>query len=228
MANTCFTTWLMTGPKEDLEKIHNEIKKQQKAELDALRGLTRLEFCSLYTILKNLGIDAPDEGVDYRMEFLNAEPEADFEGATPWLKFNSEDAWAPKTEAMGLLKKAFPKVCMFYTCEESGNEVFYTNDKNAEHFTDKYIVDSAIPGDESHYEYFDSEQAFVDWVNGTFNDLLQQHTSKTVHVESIDDASDVEELMDELMEEVDDEDCYFYLHKVQVDESDLWLAEEAA
>lgn len=225
MANTCFTSWFMVGPKKDVAMIHEQVMKMQKQENDALHGMYRLQYCSLYTMLKNMGIDAPDEGVDYRMEFLNAEPKYEETGDTAMLLFTSEDAWAPKDEAMGLLKKTFPKVRMFYTCEETDNDVFFTNDADAVHFKDRFVVDACVPGDESAYEYFETEERLINWVNEEFSESLNRQCGKTVHVDTYKEACDIESVMDDISEDYPDDDCYFYIHKVKIDTGALWLAE---
>lgn len=220
MANTCFTSWFLVGLKADIKAIHDEVVKMQKMELQAMRDGYSLEYWSLYTLLTNLGAEAPVTGVDYRMEFMNAEPYYEEDGNTASLLFGSEDAWGPKTEGMALLKKRFPNVRMLFSSEENGNEQFWTNDKNHIHFTSRFIVDASLPDGETEYEEFPSEKELVDWVNGTFAEKLKNQCGESIHVGSIEECGSLDGTLEE-----NNGEGYFHVYKIKVDNDSLWLAE---
>ncbi len=219
MANTCFTSWFLVGPKADVKRIYEQVALMSRTEQDALRDGHRLDTWPLYTLLKNLGVDGPGDG-DYRMEFINAEACYETSGEEASLLFISEDAWGPKIAAMGLLKKAFPEVRILFSSEEDSMGYFFTNDKDSVHFTGRHVVDANLPLGDSYYEYFKDEKELVAWVNGPFSDMLKKLYGETVNADGIRDARDIDERLQEI-----DEDAYFYVYDVVLDESAVWLGE---
>ena len=223
MANTCFTSWVLQGPKEDIDKIFRQVEIAIQNERDELAGKIKLQYRTSFTLLKNLGANPPEKGVDYRMEFYNSEPEYEENGDTTTLTFMTEDAWSANTSVMSLLKKAFPQVRIFYSCEEDEMAVYFTNDKDSVHFPDRFHVHGSYPDEECIYEDFKTGKDLLEWVNGEFADKMKKDHGTVIHADSIKEAKAIDDILQDISE-----DSYIYIDDIRLDENAFWLTEEAA
>ena len=79
------------------------------------------------------------------------------------LKFWSEERWGLQDFAE-LLEKKFSDIKVYWIVEESGCEVYCTNDKEGKYFPERYWVDTA-QDDIYQSEYFQTEEAMYKWLN---------------------------------------------------------------
>lgn len=76
------------------------------------------------------------------------------------LKWWDETAWSPVTEVFEVIERHLPGVKVYWMCEEPGCELYRSNDVEHKYFDTKYILYY-----DEEYEYFDSDEALLGFVN---------------------------------------------------------------
>ena len=158
MANMCFTSWALIGDARELNTI------QEK--LASLLESHRPERPTLAETLTALGVGIP-AGTDLASELLSVKQDRGI------LRFDTEDSWNPKTEAVGLLLKEHPGLRIRFLAENFEDDLFVTNDREGECFSTRYALDfetSVAEGDPLNY--FDSEEQLLDFVRETFGEEM--------------------------------------------------------
>ena len=79
------------------------------------------------------------------------------------LKFWAEERWGLQ-DFESLLRQRFPNIKVYWVVEESGCEVYATNDKEGKYFPERYWVDTA-QDDIYESEYFKDEKSMWKWLN---------------------------------------------------------------
>ena len=79
------------------------------------------------------------------------------------LWFWAEERWGLQ-DFKELLRQKFPDIKVYWTVEESGCEVYATNDKEGKYFPERYWVDTA-QDDIYQSEYFVTEEAMYKWLD---------------------------------------------------------------
>jgi len=78
------------------------------------------------------------------------------------LRFHAEERWGLQ-DFEELLRQKFPDIKAYWVVEESGCEVYCTNDKEGKYFPERYWVDTA-QDDIYQSEYFKTEEAMYKWL----------------------------------------------------------------
>jgi hypothetical protein len=148
MANMASVAYAIEGPEDSLEKIAEAIIEAVHSDDNRYEMYQAAEYLEL-----------PIEE-DTR---LGGEIESDPELENGVLRFWSEERWGLQDFAE-LLEKKFPDIKVYWIVEESGCEVYCTNDREGKYFPERYWVDTAID-DIYNSEYFETEKQVYDWLD---------------------------------------------------------------
>ena len=193
MPNWCMTAYTIEGNKRTLNRIKNAIER-------CLSGEFPKEENSAYNwegnVLNALGIKFKKRNGEHKYcvrGFLYEKPILD----DCVLKLNAEEAWS-RTDFAELLKRKFPSITVYWVAEESGCDIFQTNDTEGKYYDEKYWVDACVNGNYMS-EYFQTEESAYDWI---------------CRISGCKNESDVEAFNDRCAEE--DSDDYIYVHEFEV------------
>lgn len=153
MPNWCDTSYVIEGPKEDLEKIQNAIKnhKVRKNSADSWEG----------NILDELGIKFNESNAHMR-GFIDWEGDLTVGDDYVTLNFYAQEAWN-KTDFSRYLEDAFPEITIYWKAEEPGCGIYETNDDEGKYFPERYMIDYSI-GANSDTEYFTTEKEVIKYL----------------------------------------------------------------
>lgn len=116
------------------------------------------------------------------------------------VSISCETAWGEMPEFRHFLEQQYPESKVFYQVEESGCEVYATNDVDGVYFPDRYILD-----------YFDGIEYFR-----TLEDAAE-YIGATIEEEIPPSYSDIESAIEDYMDEHDNDDEYWMsFHAYQV------------
>lgn len=193
MANTCFTTYKVTGKKKDVTKLFKTIKRLDSRKTPLVKNGWYDPKLWLGCLVKALGGDPNKVYCRGTITFYQMEDDV--------LTLNTETAWAEMSETRHFIESCFPGMKIYYIEEESGCEIFNTNDSEGIYFKDRYYLDGF---DDS--EYFETLEQAVEYVKEIVgHDIEATFTA-------IDNA-----LSDYVEEhEEDDPDCYYSFHEFKV------------
>lgn len=192
MANTCCNTIKVTGPEKDLDQLNKHIC----AVIDDAKKTSIYNYPGMNDLLQALGY-TPEQLKDIRRrEWLNNDRPKIEDGV---LSLNTESAWNFQGEAWELVKKKYPSLDIYYQAEETGMDIFCTNDTTGKYFQDKYLLDW-YRDDDGEMEYFQDDTALIEYV--------QKNIDSTVST-----FEDVQELLDTINKESDDN--FARLHKIE-------------
>ena len=113
------------------------------------------------------------------------------------LTLNTETAWAEMAETRHFIESCFPGMKIYYIEEESGCEIFNTNDLEGLFFKDRYYLDG-----------FDDSECFetLEEVAKYVKEIVGHEIEATFKA--------IEDALNAYMEEhEDDDDCYYYFHE---------------
>lgn len=155
MANWAYTSYVIEGKQESIEKIYNAIQNPilEEGAGEGWEG----------GVLKALGIQwepRTPEGKGYYMRGF-IEPDTVSCGDDV-LRFDAQEAWGV-TDFYEVLEKNIPDIKVFYIVEEQGEEIFATNDKEGKYFTTRYYADCCIDGN-YHTDYFYDKEFMYEWL----------------------------------------------------------------
>ena len=134
MANTCFTTYKVTGRRIDVKRLHRVIQRIEKRRTPLVDNSWSHPNLLLGCLVKALGGDP--EKVYCRGEIAFYELENDI------LTISTETAWGEMNETRHFIESCFDGMKIYYCEEECGNEVFNTNDAEGLFFPDRFYLDS--------------------------------------------------------------------------------------
>ena len=150
MANMASVSYAIEGPKEILQKIFEAIiiavyNDDNTYELRQAAEYLRLPI----TDETRLGGEVSEEPT--------------WDENTGALRFWSEERWGLQDFAE-LLEKHFPGIKVYWVVEESGMEIYCTNDREGKYFPERYWVDTCID-DIYNSEYFKTEEQLYKWLD---------------------------------------------------------------
>ena len=151
MANWAYTDYVIEGPKEALQKIHDAIMycKPSNGASEGWEG----------DILSTLGITW-----DRDKKCLRGFIQKDTVNLTDTtLSFGAEEAWGA-TDFHEMLQIGIPNIKVYYRVDEPDDAVYATNDKEGKYFTERYFVDTCIDGNWES-EYFTTEEEAYKWLS---------------------------------------------------------------
>lgn len=116
-----------------------------------------------------------------------------------WIQY----AWCACEEVIKFLEQCYPNMQIYYYAEETGCEVYETNDIEGIYFPERYAMTYYIEGDELEYDtqLFDTLEEALNWVSGIAG----------VKVEKLEDL----ETLNAKLEEID-EFNYCNLHEINL------------
>ena len=117
------------------------------------------------------------------------------------LTINQQTAWCEQEGVREIIEKSFPSIKVYYMEQESGCEVFCTNDASGEYFPERYFLDSF-----EDWEYFETLDDAAKFVSNIIGHEVEPS------VDEIDKALDkyVEE------HEEENEDIFYSFHEFKV------------
>ena len=141
--------YVIEGSNESLEKIKNTITEALKD----IHHWTEYKTCEL------LGFTEEELGNNRLGGEIIDGPEID----NGVLKLWAEERWGLQ-DFEELLRQKFPDINVYWIVEESGCEVYCTNDKEGKYFPERYWVDTA---QDNIYqsEYFETEEQVYKWLD---------------------------------------------------------------
>ena len=197
MSNTCFTTYkVVSENKKDVTKLFKTIKRLDGRKTPLVKNGWYDPKLWLGCLVKALGGDPNKVYCRGTITFYEMEDDV--------LTLHTETAWAEMSETRHFIESCFPGMKIYYIEEESGCEIFNTNDSEGLYFKDRYYLDGF---DDS--EYFETVEEAAVYVK----EIVGHEVEATV--KAIDKA-----LSDYVEEhEEDDPDCYYSFHEFTVLES---------
>ena len=180
-------SYRIEGPKETLEKINDAILKamSQKEHWDEWKACINLGFTEEELDDKRLGGE------------ISEEPSL----SENLLEFYAEERWGLQ-DFEELLRQKFPEIKVYWVVEESGCEVYCTNDKEGKYFPERYYVE-LCQDDQIDCEYFKTEESMYKW--------LSEKTGSRIH--NIETA---EQFNQDYEEEALDDENYIIIHYFDV------------
>ena len=191
MANMASVSYAIEGSEESLKKINEAIVVAVNSDDK------RYE---MYQAAEYLGLPI-EEGKTRLGGEIEEEPTWDEK--TGALKFWSEERWGLQDFAE-LLEKQFPDIKVYWIVEESGMEIYCTNDAEGKYFPERYWVDTAID-DIYNSEYFKTEEQVYEW--------LEKLTYGRVK-----SAEDVEKFNADYEDSGTDNENFIYIHEFEVED----------
>ncbi len=190
MANVCDVTYKIVGDKKQVKEIYKTLLYMEKRKTPVVKnGWGKLWLGCLIVKLGGSSL----EKYECRGEIL------DFNYEDNILTINQSTAWTEQEDVRKFLEQRFPNIKIYYREEESGCEIYNTNDDVGTYFPDKYFLDG--------YE----QQEYYTTIEEAVNDVekIVGHPVKPT-------MQDIQEALDVYVEAQDDEDLFYYFHKFSV------------
>ena len=182
MANLCFTSYRIVGKKEEVNDLFAKIKQLDDMDKPLVEnGFGNLWLGCLVTIL----------GGNWKNIYCRGSI-IDFSLNDNILSIETESAGNEMSEVRHFIEEVFPTLNIFYYEEESGCEIYQTNDHGKQFFSFRFILDN-LDGDGP--EYYDNTDSLLEDASEIFGKKLKT--------------------MVDLEEIVEESDC-FSLHCVNV------------
>jgi hypothetical protein len=189
MANIASVTYAIEGSEKTLKKIEEAINKAVNAKDDK-----RYEE---YLACLNLGF-TEEELNNKRLGGIIEEEVEIQEGV---LHFWAEERWGVQ-DFDELLMQKFPDIKVYWIVEESGCEVYCTNDKEGKYFSDRYFVDTA-QDNIYNSEYFKTEESMYGWLDKITNGRVKSK-------------EDVEKFNSDYEDSGTDDENFIYIHEFEI------------
>lgn len=153
MANICLVSYVIEGNRRTLKRISEAIN-------GALQGTVPIKKDSSNSWQGNVlaALNIKVRQCDDIRGFFYEEPV--LKGNV--LKFNCEEKWN-RGDFAELLEHKFPSLSVYWIAEESGCDIFETNDADGKYFAERYWVDTCVNGDYDS-EYFETEEAVWEYL----------------------------------------------------------------
>ena len=149
MANIASVAYAIEGPQKNLEEILGAI----------CLAMTDKKHWTEYKACEHLGFS--EQELDGKR--LGGEIDDDPTLENGVLSFYAEERWGLQ-DFNELLEQKFPDIKIYWVVEESGCEVYATNDKEGKYFPDRFYVDICID-DIYDSEYFTKEESMWKWIS---------------------------------------------------------------
>ena len=191
MPNWCSVTYAcITKDEKEAKKLYNAIYSMDKSR----NPLAESDSGKLWLgcFVKQLGGDegkirCRGEITDYSIETINDEH---------IVKIHQETAWVEQEEVRFLIRRTFTSVEVLLIEEETGCEVFCTNDSVGRFFPERYLLD----GNEV-FEYFETIDQVVAWLK----------KNKDI---DITDTDKIDKILDSYNEEHEDDELQSFLSRM--------------
>lgn len=144
MPNWCSTTYICTGRKKSIKKLYHVLTELSKGE-----SRIKNDFGNLWlgNVVDSLGGNWEEIRCRGKIMSYNLDPK------TRDLIIYQETAWCEQSEFRYFLESKLQGLKIYYLEEESGCEIYYTNDATGLYFPDRYILECEGI-DDGYYEYY--------------------------------------------------------------------------
>ena len=192
MPNWCYTNYIATGDKDEVA----DLREKMNGVINAPKSLLENDFGALW--LGNLVhiFGGNPEEIYCRGSIIDVADEVD-EGE--FLSFRTETAWSDMRETFDFIESKYNTIKFFFFAEETSACGYWTNDKDGEHFTERYIVEQ---WDEETMEHETLEEVLED---------IYDRTGKVVS--SFEEA---ELAIGEFNEDEENKNSQIYIYKVSI------------
>ena len=187
MANMASVAYAIEGPQKNLEEILGAI----------CLAMTDKKHWTEYIACEHLGFS--EQELDGKR--LGGEIDEDPTLENGVLRFWAEERWGLQ-DFEELLRQKFPDIKVYWIVEESGCEVYCTNDKEGKYFSTRYWVDTA-QDDIYQSEYFKTEEAMYKWLSKITNGRVKS-------------AEDVEEFNSDYEDACEEDENFICIHEFEV------------
>lgn len=154
MPNWCTTSYVISGPKNDVRSLYDRMKRLQNRKESLLpNGFGKTWLGNL---VSRLGVDW--HTVDCRGDWSNLR----MKGGD--LHFDTQTAWSRCEDVETVIRDKYPDLEITFLSEELGNGIFETNDATGEIFPDRVIIDTEDEGTE-YYTCAEALQVLCDKLN---------------------------------------------------------------
>ena len=189
MPNWCETTYKCVGDLKEVRSLYKTIKANDKRKNPRVKnGFGRLW---LGCIINALGDEW--EKLRCRGEIYYYELDGNV------LTICQNTAWCEQEGFRECIEKKFPSIKVYYREEESGCDVFYTNDSSGSYFPDRYLLDNY--DEPLYYETIEEAAKSV-------SSIVEHNVEPTV--KAVDDA------LENYLEEHKDEDIFYSFHEFTI------------
>ena len=189
MPNWCDTTYKCVGSAKEVAELNTILERMnQRKEPIHPNG-----FGTLW--LGELVIELGFDWEKYRCRGEITDFNYDGEGL---LTIYQNTAWCEQEGVRKAIQERFPTIKVYFREEESGCEVYYTNDLSGDWFPEKFLLDG-----EDVWEYFERLEELSKFLNDRYG-----LTTKA-------DLEDIQMQLNEYVEGYEDEDFYLNLHEFQ-------------
>ena len=191
MPNWCDTSYKCVGDPKEVRKLNSVLKYMEKRKTSILsNGFGKMWLGNLVYKLGG------------NWEELRCRGEiTDFSLDSNVLTINQQTAWCEQEGVREIIEKSFPSIKVYYMEQESGCEVFCTNDASGEYFPERYFLDS-----------------FEDWEYFETLDEAAKFVSKIIGHEVEPSADAIDKALDNYVEEHEEEneDIFYSFHEFKV------------
>lgn len=191
MPNWCFTDCAVIGDDKELKSLYKIMKRLEAKKEPS----TENDFGPTW-----LGCLVEALGEDYKNVYCRGWWEG-LEMEDGMITFFVESAWSPSTEVFDFIQKKFPSLKVLYYAEEEGMGIYQTNDKDAFHFTSRYIAKVNTDKDDYEEEYFEQVEDAYEWISEKLD----------VKISSMEELKKLDEQLQE-----NDYDHYCYIIEIEV------------
>lgn len=179
--------YAIEGPQKDLEEILGAI----------IFGIDDEHHWAEWSACRKLGFS--EEELDDKR--LGGEISEEPEIKNGVLRFWAEERWGLQ-DFNEVLEQKFPDIKVYWVVEESGCEVYCTNDREGKYFPERYYVE-LCQDDICDFEYFKTEESMYKW--------LSEKTGSRIH-----NAETVEQFNQDYEEEALEDENYIIIHKFEI------------
>ena len=177
MANMASVAYAIEGPRESLDEILGAI----------ILGIDDEHHWAEWSACRKLGFS--EEELDNKR--LGGEISEEPEIRDGVLRFWAEERWGLQ-DFEELLRQKVPDIKVYWVVEESGCEVYCTNDKEGKYFPERYWVDTA-QDDIYQSEYFITEEAMYKWLSEITNGRVKSAEDVEAFNSDYEDACEEDE-----------------------------------
>ena len=189
MPNWCDTSYKVCGDPKEVRSLYKII------DANARRKRPRVNngFGTLW-----LGCIIDALGEDWEQYRCRGEI-TDYHLEDNILTINQNTAWCEQEGFRECIEKKYPSIKVYYIEQESGCDVFYTNDSSGTYFPERYFLDS-----------------YDDWYYFKKIEDAAKHVSGIVGYEVDPTVKAIDDALEDYVEEHEDEDIFYSFHEFKV------------
>ena len=159
MANTCFTTYkCVSDNSKDVKKLYKTLQRMEKRKTPIAKNSWYDPKMWLGCLVKALGGDPEKVYCRGMVTFFDYDNDV--------LTIDTETAWGEMSETRHFIESCYPGMKIYYCEEESGCEVYNTNDAEGQFFDNRFFLDNEGDIDEPYYESIEKAAEAVSEIVG--------------------------------------------------------------